>query len=394
MMPHSLASTLVLARLIVCIDFFKGVMNVDRLRLYSISDIHLGHHRTPTEFIIGNLERLIPNTTQLDDIDLILIGGDVFDRLLDFNSRAAILIKRWMRSLIRACKQHDVVLRILEGTPSHDHKQNQWWLETNEMIGADVGYIDELAIEHIAPFGIDILWVPDEWKPQGDDVWKDVCRLMEQKGLTHVDFCVIHGTMDHQVPKGLNLPHHLTQRYLDITRHYVLTGHIHQSAVRDRCLTNGSFDRLCHGDEGKKGFWDVTISPQGDHVVFIENRQAKVYNTINVVGLGERYLTAFEGLDLPVESHVRLETEVDSPAAFSFDQIKKQYGAYHWTIKTNRHDVSERQRNLFVDTRGQFTQTHLRADNLPEIVLERLRARGHAALVDDARRLLNEIMRT
>lgn len=352
----------------------RELVKVKTLRSLSISDIHLGHPKTSTEHILTNLRRELPDQAWMDEVDILYIVGDLFDRLLDFNSGSAFAIKRWIKSLLKMCKRRDIVLRVLEGTPAHDRQQNRWFVEANADIGADLKYIDTLCIEHIDRFGIDVLYIPDEWKHETDAIWQDVTLALSQAGLEQVDFTLIHGTMDYQVPAAFGIPTHVTQRYLDITRHYIFTGHIHQSSVYERSLCNGSFDRLCHGDEGRKGYWDVTITPNGDQIVFRENHNAKIYRSIDVRELGDDYHTALEALrELPEDSHIRLEVNADSPALAALDVIRKQYPLFHWTVKS--HDRADVQKNLFRDTRGQFQQTDFTRDNLPQILMDRIRSK-------------------
>jgi len=344
------------------------------LRLISLSDIHLGHHKTSTDFIIRNLKRYWPSKSDMQEIDLVILAGDIFDRLLDFNSPAAFDIKRWMHWTLEQCKANNTIIRVLEGTPSHDHKQNKWWQEANEIHTADFDYIDRLCIEHIDSLDIDILWIPDEWKPSTDTVWLDAKTALSQSLLDSVDFTVIHGTMDHQVPHGLKLPHHITQRYLDITKHYVLTGHIHQSCVKDRCLTNGSFDRLCHGDEGKKGYWDITIKETGNEIVFVENANAKVYKTIDLSEIEDNLSTVIKDVvkDIPEDSFIRLLANPGSTVISNFESIRADYPNYYWTIKPHRDKVDGIQTNLLQDRRDTFEQRLISKDNIEEILLKRL----------------------
>lgn len=352
-------------------------MKVRQLRILSISDIHLGHPKTSTAYILRNLEQALPSQSWMNEVDLILFGGDLFDRLLTFNSPDAFLIKRWMRQFCEMCARKDIVIRVLEGTPSHDHRQNKWFDEQKNETTVDLRYIDTLMIEHIERFGIDILYIPDEWKGNDTDaVWMDVRKAMSDRGLEKVDFSLIHATMDYQLAAEFRVPMHNTQRYLDITRYYVFSGHIHQSSVYEqRHLCNGSFDRLCHGDEGKKGFWDVTVCPEtGNHVVFRENQNAKIYRTIDLRDHREDYMRQLTAVEqYPEDSHLRLFVGKDDPILAAFDSIKKLYPQFHWTVKIDRSE--DTQKALFQDKRGQFQQTNFTKDNLTHILLERIRKR-------------------
>lgn len=347
-----------------------------KARILSISDVHLGHSKTQTSHILKNLYAAVPDQAWMDEVDLIIIAGDLFDQLLDFNDPNAFLIKRWMRWFLSMCKRRKIKVHVLEGTSSHDYTQNKWMLEVNETVEADLLYIDTLSIVHDDDLKLDILYIPDEWRGnQTDETWKDAVAALQNAGLQQVDFTVIHGTMHYQVPPHFGIQTHNTDRYLEITRHYVLTGHIHQSAVyNQRALSNGSFDRLTHGDEGRKGYWDLDIRPTGDKVVFRENPGAKIYRTIDVRELGHEFNEAFLTLhELPDDSHIRLEVNSDSPALAALDVIKKTYPLLNWTTK--KADRADVQKNLFQDTRGQFQQTNFTRQNLPQILMERIRQR-------------------
>ena len=56
--------------------------NSDHASIACISDIHLGHRRTPTRLIVDNLYRAFPDSAETRALDVICIVGDLFDRLL------------------------------------------------------------------------------------------------------------------------------------------------------------------------------------------------------------------------------------------------------------------------------------------------------------------------
>lgn len=346
-----------------------------KLRILSVSDIHLGHPNTPTSHIIENLDRHFADRESMQDVDLLFIVGDLFDRAIGHHDLQAVEIHQWMRRLLKMAKRRDIVVRALEGTPSHDWRQNRWLEEVNREIGAQFKYVDVLSIEYIERFGINVLYVPDEWKPETDDVWKDVQQALMDHQLEQVDFTLIHGTFEFQLPAHVqNVPRHNPQRYLDITRQYIFAGHIHQSAQYERILSNGSFDRLSHGEEGPKGFWDVTIKPTGDEIVFVENTGAKQYRTYDCRGLTlDEALVRLESVrDLPVDSFVRIAAPRDDALLASLEIIRKTYPHVRWSVKTT--DSKEVQKNLLVDLRTSFQQTNLTRSNLPDLLMQRVRS--------------------
>ena len=71
-------------------------LNGKALRIASISDIHLGHPKTTTEYIITNLNKYLNNDEFLSNLDILFFAGDVFDNLLNFNDEVITHIKMWI----------------------------------------------------------------------------------------------------------------------------------------------------------------------------------------------------------------------------------------------------------------------------------------------------------
>lgn len=362
--------------------------------MISLSDVHLGHPHTTTDEILAALEAAFIDNEAMGEVDIIYLVGDLFDRSLGFEDIGTILIKRWMKRFARMCKRRDIVLRILEGTRSHDRSQPRWFVEANEGIDADLKYVSTLSIEYIAKLGIHVLYVPDEWKTETDDTWKDVCQALSEANLTQVDITLLHGTWDFQVPpQAVNIPKHIAQRYLDITRYYVFSGHFHINAQHDRILNNGSFDRLVHGEEGPKGYWDVQMADTGDRLTFIENKQAKLYLTVNCTGMDiDQVLNHLEELPVyPPGSYLRMEANRADAAIRSMDAIKRLYSRYRWSVKLGKKE--DIQRNLLVDYRSNFSPTHFTRSNLPGLVLARVgKLCQDAELLAQCEALLEEML--
>lgn len=185
----------------------SSVMRKKPSELYiaSFSDVHLGHPKTPTVSILRNLRKAFPDTEETGKLDLIFIVGDLFDRLLDMPDPSVPEIKIWFHQFLRMCAKRDIVVRVLEGTPSHDWKQS-WLMDsinTQSGYNVDLKYVTTLSIEHIERFGINILYVPDEWLPETDDTWKEVLQHLGQHNLDQVDYALIHGSFNYQLPPAV-----------------------------------------------------------------------------------------------------------------------------------------------------------------------------------------------
>ena len=377
----------------------SSVMRKKPSELYmaSLSDVHLGHPKTPTSSILRNLRKAFPDTEETGKLDLIFIVGDLFDRLLSVPDPAVIEIKTWFHQFLRMCAKRDIVVRVLEGTPSHDWKQS-WLMDSiNQQAeyGVDLKYVTTLSIEYLERFGINILYVPDEWLPETDDTWKEVVQLLRQRNLEKVDYALIHGSFTYQLPPAVSAPTHDPERYLGIVSKYIFVGHVHKSSVYERILAHGSFDRLSHGEEEAKGHWRVKATPERDHVTFIETKDATKYVTVNCVGI--QVEDALERLkvvaNLPDGSHVRVMASKTDPIMASLDVLRVEYPTIHWTSKAVETETKSVQANLLVDLRSSFQQLNITPDNLPELIMRRLEESvTDQRLLERCRQRLTEIV--
>ena len=128
------------------------------------SDVHLGHKKTPTRHIIASFSDTIL-TEANKDIDVLFINGDLFDRLLYLNTPEAQMVIHFFHHLLDYCYVNDILLRVLEGTPSHDYFQSSILFKMNEIRTHKVKmkYFRTLDIEYMEEFNKHILYIPDEW---------------------------------------------------------------------------------------------------------------------------------------------------------------------------------------------------------------------------------------
>jgi DNA repair exonuclease SbcCD nuclease subunit len=220
------------------------------------------------------------------DCDMIIISGDIFDRLLSPNSKDAIITYSWLARLAKFCEIHNIKLRILEGTPSHDWKQVKLLdeiLKTIDIKNLDYKYFSELDIEYIEDLDLHILYIPDEWKDSAEKVYEDVKRKIKEHKLEKVDVVVMHGAFRYQIP-NIESPHfHKEEDYIKITNYTINCGHVHNHSQFEKILVPGSFDRLTHADENiKKGGLLVTLHNGSFSYKFLENTNALVFKTIDV----------------------------------------------------------------------------------------------------------------
>ena len=81
------------------------------LRYLCCSDIHLGHLKTPTQHIINSFKTTIL-TEENKTLDILFINGDLFDRLLDLNTKEVSPILDFFNYLLSYCQVNDILLDL------------------------------------------------------------------------------------------------------------------------------------------------------------------------------------------------------------------------------------------------------------------------------------------
>ncbi|EPU3828969.1 hypothetical protein ACVWU4_000950 [Campylobacter coli] len=295
-----------------------------------LSDIHLGHNINKTELIVNNLRLYFKeNYVIFSKLDYIFLAGDVFDKLLLSSGSDFMLANSWLVELVMFCKEHNIKLRILEGTPSHDWKQSEvvYSIISKYAKDLDYKYIKTLFIEN--DNGFYILYVPDEYKPNAKDTYKEVLKLLADNNIKKVDIAIMHGQFTYQLP-GIDLPSsHNEEDYLNIVKHYISIGHIHKSTVNGRILAQGSFDRLAHNEEEDKGGMCIILDKdKGDSFSFIVNKHSMLFLTYKYDNIEEDEL--LKDIDkkikkLPMYSNVRLILNSNLLINKSIKELNKKY---------------------------------------------------------------------
>lgn len=306
-------------------------MNKDKISYLTLSDIHLGHNLNRTDNIVSNLRQYFKDNHKVfKSLDMICLVGDIFDRLLMSGGKESIQATEWLIELIIYCKSNKISLRILEGTPSHDWKQATLITSIIEKldIELDYKYVDTLYIERNTKLGIDILYIPDEYRHKASETYKEVKDLLLEHKLTKVDIAFIHGQFNYQLPILLDSSHS-EQDYLDIVKYYISVGHIHTPSVYERILAQGSFDRLAHNEEEDKGGNLITIYKNGEMSFnFIKNRKAMIFKTYRFETEDLEEITTILDKEIdkvPIGSHIRIISSKEDFISKNLKSLKDRY---------------------------------------------------------------------
>lgn len=349
----------------------------------SLGDVHLGHRLTPAPHIIRNLQRLITDDL-LKKLDMIIITGDLFDRQLNNGDDDVNSINRWITLLLYKCAAYDVHLYIVEGTPSHDRKQSQFFIEQKVNAGIEVNlhYAKELEILYNERFDAHFLFVPDKWHPSTAVTLGQVKAKMKELGITQVDFAVMHGAFSYQLPSIVEEPTHDEAEYLALVKHQILIGHVHNMTVNERIYAAGSFDRICHADEIPKGMFYFEVRADDTFTAtFIENRWAKSYVTWEVHGLDTKELNfqiKDRIKDLPKGSSIRLRCDPGDVANGDIDSYRREYQSFDWQITVEKATAKK---NTVMESMRNFDMSEfvpITKDNILDLLLYELESQGHS----------------
>ena len=319
---------------------FTNTKNPHYLYIAELSDIHLGHARTPTEHITTNLLKAFPDNPETAELDLIIYAGDVLDQLIDLPKSSVVTeVEMWILNHLVLCAKHDIEVYIVEGTPRHDRKQSYLFEHINTMykIGAKITYVQKLSVVRSAKWDATFLFVPDEHAADQHQVYLDAAKAVRDAGLERVDFGIMHSAFEYHYPPGLNLPSLDSDLFLTLVREWIFIGHIHVKQVNRRIINAGSFDRLTFGEEEEKGHYRIKAygnDTVGDEVTFVENVGAKRYDTIDVTGLALPDVEiAVQAKNMPMGSNLRLLCNKEDQAFFAERELQATFNTFRLVVK-------------------------------------------------------------
>ena len=249
-------------------------------------DWHLGHNRVPSSDTIHDIkEYLFP---AIPEMDILIIAGDIFDTSVSMNSDDAPEVLALFVDLFNTCYKHNVILRIMQGTFTHDRNQLRILYRLHAKLGIPLNFRlkTNIEIEYIKDIDSRILFLPDNlpYKYKAD-VLRQVNKLMVGEGISEVDYVVTHGEFTHATCGYQNPNAYEITDFNTICKYWVLSSHIHKPSKKGKVIYSGSFNRLAHNEEESKGFWVIRDKPK-----FIKNKDAtrfitKVYSSDDLEAL-------------------------------------------------------------------------------------------------------------
>lgn len=331
------------------------------------------------------------------DLDIFFLAGDVFDRLLDFNAEDVQCIVLFLYSFLNFCSVNDIKVRVLEGTSSHDWRQSKIFLQINAMLHkpCDLLYHTSLLIEHLPEYNIHILYVPDNWISSDAQLHKELKLELLEKNVSKVDIAIMHGHFKYQ-SVGIHTKEYGFDEafFLSLVKHYIHVGHFHTHTHYERIVAQGSFDRLRHGEEEKKGYVVAlidTVTGERDWV-FKDNIGAYVYKTIKItpsvdIAKLDKILSKFAK-----GSYIRLLIDRDHPLNIIFEKLRSRYVDCHLTKKISNKSEVKLTTYINNDNPDVFDQLVLNEANLTKRLQDQIVDKEHD-FTDKHWKLFNNYMK-
>ena len=285
------------------------------MRLVNISDIHIG--KKDDMRLKEELEIFFDYLKDTENIDMITISGDLFDRVLTANEYGTTLALEFIQRLIDLYIP-EIAIRIIKGTRSHDFNQLDILKVFKEKAGSHFKIIEKNEVEVFN--GYKILYLPEEYPTDYDDFYKENLLGVEDKvydfiiGHGMIDFIAFTGYEDDSENRVHGTPTHKADDLIRVTKGPIIFGHIHEKQeYKDKIYYTGSYSRYSFDTPSEKGFMVFDIDdddPSKFKMTFIENTKAPTYAVLDIDKLN------LEGVD----DHVKYIKELSDK--YDFVKIK------------------------------------------------------------------------
>lgn len=245
--------------------------------------------------------------------DLIVLGGDLFDKRISTNSDFNTYANLFVNSIADYCMYNGAKLFIIKGTMSHDLYQLDSFIYLTKDPKKNTFIFN--TCQEIFYNNCNILIIPEEYESSKIEYYKDTIFNSTKK----YDFVFGHGMFTfaggYATESGKN--NHIvfdTKDFANNVYGLVIFGHIHIQMKKDNCWYPGSFSRDSFGEEEPKGFIYIDYDEKNHNIrksEFIENKNAPIYKTINARDVPDKDIGVFIKEELEKCSKLRIIIDSD-----------------------------------------------------------------------------------
>lgn len=346
----------------------------EAVRALFISDVHLLHRRTPTHVIVDNLRRML-TPELLSSIDALYILGDLWDDSRHLRQEDTQTALDFVMELVQLSKLFNFGLRVVEGTPSHDHNQSRIITTMNKAVGGDVVYLEEIGIFRDERLNMNVGYVKDEYKNTAAETEAEMKEIMKTHGLSQVDFFAMHGCFTFQLP--VFKPESFNERFWCPRAKYgIFIGHDHRPKLNGKIRVTGTPDRLSQGEEEDKGITVVDFVDNKAHAYFVVNERAVPYITVrgfdNDDELYAECLRKLKYIDEhPTGKYGRLNIEHRHDSSIP-ESIRRWVKEYQFLIQGNKLPDPNKEMELQLAFDEDKTSETITEDNIHALIFEEL----------------------
>lgn len=282
------------------------------MKIVVITDIHIGSRSDIKNYYDNELAFFI-ETLYIKKPDIIVIGGDLFDKRISTNSDFNTYANLFVNGIVKYCRENNAYLYILKGTLSHDLYQLDSFTYLTKDPSANTFIIN--TCQEIIFKNMNLLFIPEEYESSKYEYYKDTIFNNEKK----YDFVFGHGMFTfaggYATESGKN--NHIVfdpKDFKDNVYGLVIFGHIHIKMRKDNCIYPGSFSRDSFGEEDPKGFIFVEYDEKKKKIIkeeFIENKKAPIYKSINARDIPDENIGIYVAEELKSCSRLRIIIDSD-----------------------------------------------------------------------------------
>ena len=234
------------------------------------------------------------------------ITGDYFDHLLSLNSSHAKFAMDLMHAFIHVADEYGGVVILIQGTKSHDLSQINIF-EPFVYEYTDKFFIINTVTElHLN--GYDILCIPEEYMTNPTEYYAEYFAKKYDIILGHGFFsfnCFNKNEVERPMP---DMPIFDQDEIMKIAR-VTIFGHDHRyQTYKDSIYYNGSYSRLCHGEEYKKGALLLYIDADSYEVQQLENTLAPTFASVQL----DKIVKGELNYESAVKAIKKFKTKVDA----------------------------------------------------------------------------------
>lgn len=260
-------------------------------KIVFINDLHFGINDTERE--VEELNKHFLPFIKNNDVDVIFLGGDYFDHKLSLGEPASLLGLEFFNNLISIAKEKNIIIRVIEGTQSHDRFQPRI---LENLVDSEVDYrlFETVGVEDV--LGMRVLYVPEEYPMNIDEYYApyktDKFDLMVVHGTW--DFINFGGSIDNNRNDINTAPVFKYQEWKDALEHGVaLCGHIHgrhgyKDKTGEKIIYPGSFTAWSFDQISPRGFLYGEFDTETHKLKyeFVNNPDSPKYANLDVSDLG------------------------------------------------------------------------------------------------------------